>query len=122
MKKKTRNITVTRVSPLKNSALISVASVRPVSNWSSMARQNGDSVPYARQEYSAIMKGMFSLDVDMVGTFSDYNRSGYKNISETLKEKAIKEVSSSSISCSSETNRRYCSIIKKYLWWSNADK
>lgn len=90
-KKKTRNITVTRVSPLKNSALISVASIRPVSNWSSMARQNGDSVPFARQEYSAIMKGMFSLDVDMVGTFSDYNRSGYKNISETLKEKAINE-------------------------------
>lgn len=90
-KKKTRNITVTRVSPLKNSALISVASIRPVSNWSSMARQNGDSVPFARQEYSAILKGMFSLDVDMVGTFSDYNRSGYKNISETLKEKAINE-------------------------------
>lgn len=57
-----------------------------------MARQNGDSVPYARQEYSAIMKGMFSLDVDMVGTFSDYNRSGYKNISETLKEKQSKKV------------------------------
>lgn len=90
-KKKSRNITVTRVSPLKNSVLVSVASVRPVSNWSSMARQDGDSVPYARQEYSAIMKGMFSLDVDMVGTFSDYNRSGYKNISETLREKAINE-------------------------------
>lgn len=71
--------------------MISVASIRPVSNWSSMARQNGDSVPFARQEYSAIMKGMFSLDVDMVGTFSDYNRSGYKNISETLKKKAINE-------------------------------
>lgn len=90
-KKKSRNITVTRVSPLKNSVLVSVASVRPVSNWSSMARQDGDSVPYARQEYSAIMKGMFSLDVDIVGTFSDYNRSGYKNISETLREKAINE-------------------------------
>lgn len=90
-KKKSRNITVTRVSPLKNSVWVSVASVRPISNWSSMARQDGDSVPYARQEYSAIMKGMFSLDVDMVGTFSDYNRSGYKNISETLREKAINE-------------------------------
>ena len=90
-KKKSRNITVTRVSPLKNSVLVSVASVRPISNWSSMARQDGDSVPYARQEYSAIMKGMFSLDVDMVGTFSDCNRSGYKNISETLREKAINE-------------------------------
>ena len=96
-KKKSRNITVTRVSPLKNSALVSVASVRPVSNWSSMARQEGDSVPYARQEYSAIMKGMFSLDVNMVGTFSDYNRTGYKNLSDTLKEKALKEDGASEI-------------------------
>jgi CRISPR-associated protein Cst2 len=61
-KKKNVNITVTRVSPLKNSAIISAASVRPVENWSSMARQEGDSVPYGKQEYSAIMKGMFSLD------------------------------------------------------------
>lgn len=96
-KKKSRNITVTRVSPLKNSALVSVASVRPVSNWSSMARQEGDSVPYARQEYSAIMKGMFSLDVNMAGTFSDYNKTGYKNLSETLKEKALKEKGASEI-------------------------
>lgn len=96
-KKKSRNITVTRVSPLKNSALVSVASVRPVSNWASMARQEGDSVPYARQEYSAIMKGMFSLDVNMAGTFSDYNRTGYKNLSETLKEKALKEDGASEI-------------------------
>ena len=88
-KTKSRNITVTRVSPLKNSALVSVASLRPVSNWSSMARQEGDSVPYARQEYSAIMKGIFSIDLAMVGTFTDYNRSGYKNLSNELKDKAI---------------------------------
>lgn len=90
-KTKSRNITVTRVSPLKNSALVSVASVRPVSNWSSMARQEGDSVPYARQEYSAIMKGMFSIDLAMIGTFTDYNRSGYKNLSNELKDKAIEQ-------------------------------
>lgn len=90
-KTKSVNITVTRVSPLKNSALISVSSVRPVSNWSSMSRQEGDAVPYTRQEYCAIMKGMFSLDVDMVGTFSDYNKSGYKNLSEALKAEAIRE-------------------------------
>lgn len=63
-KKKNVNITVTRVSPLKNSAIVSVASVRPAENWSSMASQDGDSVPYGKQEYSAIMKGMFSLDLD----------------------------------------------------------
>lgn len=90
-KTKSRNITVTRVSPLKNSALVSVASVRPVSNWSSMARQDGDAVPYARQEYSAVMKGMFSIDLAMIGTFTDYNRSGYKNLSNELKDKAIEQ-------------------------------
>ncbi|MEE3389906.1 MAG: type I-B CRISPR-associated protein Cas7/Cst2/DevR [Candidatus Cryptobacteroides sp.] len=87
-KMKSRNITVTRVSPLKNSALVSVASVRPSTNWSSMARQDGDSVPFVRQEYSAIMKGMFSIDLSMIGTFTDYNRSGYKNLSNELKDKA----------------------------------
>lgn len=73
-KKKKQNITVTRVSPLQNSVLVSASSVRPVENWSSMARQEGDSVPYGKQEYSAIMKGMFCLDLNMVGTFSDYNK------------------------------------------------
>lgn len=87
-KKKNVNITVTRVSPLKNSAIVSVASVRPEENWSSMARQEGDSVPYGKQEYSAIMKGMFSLDLNMIGTFSNYNKTGYQNLSEKLKSEA----------------------------------
>lgn len=88
-KKKTKNITVTRVSPLKNSALISVAATRPAMNWSSMSRQEGDAVPFVKQEYSAVMKGMFSLDINAISTFSDYNRSGYRNLSDDLKEKAI---------------------------------
>lgn len=88
-KKKNVNITVTRISPLKNSAIVSAASVRPVENWSSMARQEGDAVPYAKQEYSAIMKGMFSLDLDMVGTFSNYNKTGYQNLSDKLKAEAL---------------------------------
>ena len=88
-KKNNVNITVTRISPLKNSAIVSAASVRPVENWSSMARQEGDAVPYAKQEYSAIMKGMFSLDLDMVGTFSNYNKTGYQNLSDKLKAEAL---------------------------------
>ncbi len=87
---KMTNVTVTRVSPLKNSAIISAASVRPEQNWSSMARQEGDAVPYEKQEYSAIMKGMFSLDLSMVGTFSNYNRTGFKNLSIFLHEEAEK--------------------------------
>ena len=88
-KGKSVNITVTRVSPLKNSAIISAASVNPVENWSSMARQEGDSVPYSKQEYSAIMKGMFSLDLVQVGTFSNYNKTGFVNLSEKLYKEAI---------------------------------
>lgn len=88
---KMTNVTVTRVSPLKNSAIISAASVRPDENWSSMSRQQGDAVPYEKQEYCAIMKGMFSLDLSMVGTFSNYDRTGYKNLSITLLEEAVKD-------------------------------
>lgn len=88
-KEKTENVTVTRISPLKNSAIISVASVTPEENWSSMARQEGDSVPYGKHEYSAIMKGMFSLDLAQVGTFSDYNKTGYVNLSPLLKKEAL---------------------------------
>jgi CRISPR-associated protein Cst2 len=87
---KMTNVTVTRVSPLKNSAIISAASVRPEQNWSSMSRQQGDAVPYEKQEYCAIMKGMFSLDLSMVGTFSNYDRTGFKNLSITLQEEALK--------------------------------
>lgn len=88
-KVKKENVTVTRVSPLKNSVLVSVGSVRPVENWSSMARQDGDSVPYGKQEYSAIMKGMFSLDLEQVGTFATYNKTGFKNLTEALKKTAL---------------------------------
>lgn len=88
-KKKKVNVTVTRIAPLKNSAIVSACSVTPSENWSSMARQDGDSVPYSKQEYSAIMKGMFSLDLAQVGTFANYNKTGFVNLSETLKKEAL---------------------------------
>lgn len=88
-KTKKENITVTRVSPLKNSVLVSVGSVRPVENWSSMARQDGDSVPYGKQEYSSVLKGMFSLDLEQIGTFATYNKTGFKNLTDVLKKEAI---------------------------------
>lgn len=88
-KEKKEDVTVTRVSPLKNSVIVSVTSVSTVENWSSMARQEGDSVPYSKEEYSAIMKGMFSLDLAQVGTFSNYNKTGFKNLTDKQKETAI---------------------------------
>ncbi|CAN2040603.1 CRISPR-associated protein Cst2 [Candidatus Magnetomoraceae bacterium gMMP-15] len=82
------NVTLTRVSPLKNSALISVSPSKIVQNWSSMTRQEGDAVPYGKDEYCAIMKGMFSISLDQVGTFSSENRTGFKNLNDNLKKLA----------------------------------
>lgn len=86
---KMENVTVTRISPLKNSAIVSVASVNTEENWSSMARQEGDSVPYSKEEYSAVMKGMFVLDITHSGTFSNYNKTGYKNLTDLLQKEAL---------------------------------
>lgn len=83
------DISVTRISPLKNSAIISVTATSTVENFSVMARQDGDPVPYTKEEYSAIMKGMFSLDLEMVGTFATYNKTGFKNLSLKLREEAL---------------------------------
>ena len=78
--KKKVNITVTRLSPLKCSPLISIAPQTPTNDFGVMARQEGDPVPYEHQFYSCILQGIFSLDLSAVGTFSDVNRTGYKNI------------------------------------------
>ncbi len=88
-KTKKENVTLTRVSPLKNSALISVSPTRVVKNWSSMSRQEGDAVPYGKDEYCATMKGMFSIALDQVGTFSSEDRTGFKNLNETLRKLAV---------------------------------
>lgn len=88
-KQKMEDVTVTRVAPLKKSAIVSVGPVGLARNWSSMARQEGDAVPYFKEEYSAIMKGQFSLDIDRVGTFSNYNKTGFKNLTDPVKEYAL---------------------------------
>ena len=80
------NVTLTRVSPLKNSALISVSYNPITQNWSSMTRQDGDAVPYGKDEYCAIMKGMFSINTEMVGVFSEQQKTGYVNINELMRK------------------------------------
>ncbi len=83
------NATVTRTSPLKNSAIIAVAGTQTEKNWSVMARHEGDPVPYSKEEYSAVMKAMFSLDLGQVGTFSMVNRTGFKNITVKQRDEAL---------------------------------
>lgn len=88
-KQKMEDVTVTRKAPLNKSAIVSVGPIGIARNWSSMARQEGDAVPYFKEEYSAIMKGQFSLDIAQVGTFSTYNRTGFKNLTDVVKEYAL---------------------------------
>ena len=78
--KKKVNVTVTRVSPLKCSPLISIEPQTPTNDFGVMARQEGDPVPYEHQFYACVLQGIFSLDLTAVGTFSDINKTGHKNI------------------------------------------
>lgn len=83
------NVTVTRISPLKNSPLLSVYPQNPTDDFGVMARQSeGDPVPYEHQFYSTIFKGIFSIDVEVAGRFYEIEKTGYKNMSPKLIEKA----------------------------------
>ena len=77
------NLTVTRLSPLKCSPLISIASQMPTNDFGVMARQEGDPVPYEHQFYSCVLQGIFSLDLTAVGAFSSINKTGYLNIADS---------------------------------------
>lgn len=78
--------TVTRISPLKNSPLISVVAHTPTNDFGVMARQEGDPVPYEHQLYSTVLKGIFSLDLDSVGVFTTQDKAGFRNIHPKLEE------------------------------------
>jgi CRISPR-associated protein Cst2 len=80
--KKGKNITLTRTSPLKCSPLVSASSQRPTRDFGTMSRQDGDPVPYERQFYSTVLKGIFSLDLTALGRFERSNRTGFQNISD----------------------------------------
>lgn len=88
-KRKNIDITVTRISPLKNSPLLSVYPQSPTNDFGVMARQSeGDPVPYEHQFYSTIFKGIFSIDIEMAGKFYEIGKAGYKNMSPNLIKKA----------------------------------
>lgn len=80
--KKGKNTTLTRISPLKCSPLVSASPQRPTRDFGTMSRQDGDPVPYERQFYSTVLKGIFSLDLTAVGRFQRSNRTGFQNISD----------------------------------------
>lgn len=83
-KPKLKNVTVTRVSPLKCSPLIGLP-IRPTSDFGVLVRKHEtDPILYTHQFYSNILKGIFSLDVDSVGKFTTINKPGSKNLTKEL--------------------------------------
>jgi len=81
-KKGNVNITVTRISPLKNTPLVSLlpdrSSVTQDEGYAS--RHEGDPVPYSQEFYSTVLKGAFSLDLDAVGRYTITDKAGFKNL------------------------------------------
>jgi len=81
-KKGNVNITVTRISPLKNTPLVSLlpdrSSVTQDEGYAS--RHEGDPVPYSQEFYSTVLKGAFSLDLDAVGRYTIIDKAGFKNL------------------------------------------
>lgn len=89
--KKNDGGTVTRISPLKNSPLVSIVSQNPTNDFGVMARHYGDPVPYEHEFYSTVLKGIFSLDLNSVGVFSSVEKTGYKNMYPELEKIAEDE-------------------------------
>lgn len=88
MKKKDGG-TVTRISPLKNSPLVSVVGQNPTNDFGVMARHDeGDPVPYEHEFYSTILKGIFSIDLASLGVFCESEKTGYRNMYPKLIELA----------------------------------
>ncbi|USS40274.1 type I-B CRISPR-associated protein Cas7/Cst2/DevR [Thermococcus aggregans] len=81
-KKSGINVTVTRVSPLKNTPLISILPDRNslTVDEGYASRHEGDPVPYSQEFYSTVFKGAFSLDLDSVGRFTIIGKAGFKNL------------------------------------------
>lgn len=81
--------TVTRISPLKNSPLVSVVGQNPTNDFGVMARHDeGDPVPYEHEFYSTILKGIFSIDLSSLGVFCESEKTGYRNMYPGLVELA----------------------------------
>jgi len=73
---------ITRISPLRVGTLVSIAPVRIVADFGTMARHDGDPVPHEHQFYRTTLHGLFSLNLTTAGTFFNGGRMGYRNLDE----------------------------------------
>lgn len=80
---------ITRVSPFRVGTFVAIAPSPIVSDFGTMARQDGDPVPHEHEFYRAHLRGLFSLDITCSGTFFDTERVGYKNLDAYRREEAL---------------------------------
>ncbi|MBI4497310.1 MAG: type I-B CRISPR-associated protein Cas7/Cst2/DevR [Chloroflexi bacterium] len=80
---------ITRVSPFRVSPLIAIAPVTLTRDFGTMSRHEGDPVPHEHQFYRAVLKGLISLNLHAVGTFSEVQRSGYRNLDDNRVKQAV---------------------------------
>ena len=79
---------ITRVSPFRVSTFVWIGRVPIVTDFGTMARQQGDPVPYEHEFYRGHLLGLLSLDLTSAGTFYDGERVGYKNLDTHRRENA----------------------------------
>jgi CRISPR-associated protein Cst2 len=82
--------TITRAAPLRVSTFVSIAPVRPTSDFGVMSRHEGDPVPHEHQFYRTTLQGLFSLDLNQCGTFTHRNKTGFRNLDD-VRIKAAQE-------------------------------
>ena len=80
---------VTRVSPFRVGTFVSISPSSIVSDFGTMARQDGNPVPHEHEFYRAHLRGLVSLDLTSCGTFYHGERVGYKNLDKYREEKAV---------------------------------
>lgn len=81
---------ITRVSPFRVGTFVSISPTRPVTDFGTMTRQQGDPVPYEHEFYRAHLLGLLSLDLSAAGTFFDGERVGFKNFDSFRRDAAKK--------------------------------
>ncbi|MGD0076147.1 MAG: type I-B CRISPR-associated protein Cas7/Cst2/DevR [Candidatus Binataceae bacterium] len=79
---------ITRISPFRVGTMVAVAPSAIIDDFGTMARQNGDPVPYEHQFYRAHLACLFSLDLTCAGTFFDGERVGIKNLDSNRRKRA----------------------------------
>ncbi len=79
---------LTRIAPFRTSTLVATAPAEIVDDFGVMARLEGNPVLHGHEFYRATLVGTFAIDLSAVGTFTDRDRSGYRNLSEEQKATA----------------------------------